>query len=137
MNLEHPRRRHSCSPKGHQQGSSFKMFAKGTVYQSQRKNCRNGEPQFETSSSLRKTSTGSSLKEGVCCDQRFDDNRRYRSSLYPGKFMLVDCLTKSVNPDHLLNAMKKNQLHTVDIYDAEKVIIETIEEAGVDIPMES
>ncbi len=54
----------------------------------------------------------------------------------PGKFMLADCLTKSANPEYLLNAMKNNKVNPVDIYDAEQVTTEMIEEAAVDIPME-
>ncbi len=54
----------------------------------------------------------------------------------PGKFMLADCLTKSANLEYLLKAMKTNQLSTVDVYDAENITLEMIEEAGVDIPLE-
>ncbi len=55
----------------------------------------------------------------------------------PGKFMLTDSLTKSANPDYLMCSMKNNLLNTVDLYDAEQVTVEMIEEAAVDIPMES
>ena len=54
----------------------------------------------------------------------------------PGKFILADCLTKSANPDYLINSIKDNLLNTVDLYDAEQVTTEMIEEAGVDIPMD-
>ena len=55
----------------------------------------------------------------------------------PGKFMLAECLTKSANPDYLMSSMKNNLLNTVNLYDAEQVTTEMIEEAGVDIPMEN
>ena len=50
--------------------------------------------------------------------------------------MLADSLMKSANPEYLLNAMKKDDVAIVDVYDSEKVTTEMIEEAGVDIPME-
>ena len=33
----------------------------------------------------------------------------------PGKFMLADCLTKSANPENLMNSMKNNMLNTVGL----------------------